>query len=277
MPQPLLQMTEQQRIQIGQAMERARRAARKDFHIFGPAVVQDAVGRPIRYAPMHLSWIAHVNYAWSHGLHAGIFAHFGAGKTSAFSVPLAAWLIGRNPQERIKVVCAGDTLASQRVAAIKGIMEKPVYRSIFPGVVPGKKWTEHMVYVERLGDAIDPTLEARGVFSKGVGGRATKIIFDDVCDLQNSSEDGQRNRVKEHVQKIWLSRLEEVAPKGNALWIATPWNADDASYMLRASSQWCWLEQRVNASLTGLEQEVFNAGPDYETATDTNISEMLAQ
>lgn len=259
------------RLRIGAAKEQALRDARTNLHVFGQLLMTDGEGKPIAYHVMHLSWIAHVNYCWRRGLHAGIFAHFGSGKTSVV-VPLAAWLIGRNPQERIKLICAADVHAAQRVAAVRNVMESPGYRQIFPGVVAGDKWTDHMLYVERKGYAIDPTIEARGVHTAGAGGRATTILFDDVVDLQNSIDEAQRLRVKTAFHKVWMTRLE---PPRRVLYVANPWDADDLSHNLRESIDWCWLEQRVDDGLTCYEQEVWNAGPDYQAEVDQNIAEML--
>jgi hypothetical protein len=257
------------------ARERAVRDARDTFHKFTPLVVLNASGAPIQYSTIHLSWIAHVNYCWEHGLHAGLFAPFGHGKSSAFGLPLLAWLIGRNTQERIKIVCAGDDHAAQRVGLVKMILESPSYRAVFPNVVPGGKWTDHMLFVERSGFAIDATLEARGVFTKGVGGRATTILFDDVCDLSNSGGTNNltRDRVKDFITKQWMSRLE---PRTHVLYLATPWHADDASYFLQKQAGWCWLTQRISADFRSIEQEVQGAGADYASRVQQHIADMLA-
>lgn len=260
-----------QRLRIGVARENAVREARRNLHVFGQLLMTDGEGQPIAYHAMHLSWIAHVNYCWRRGLHAGLFAHFGSGKTSVI-VPLAAWLIGRNQQERIKLICAADDHAAQRVAAIRHLMESPGYREIFPGIRAGDKWTDHMLYVERKGFAIDPTIEARGVHTKGAGGRATVLLFDDVVDLQNSLDAAQRLRVKNAFHKVWMTRRE---PSLRVLYVANPWDPDDLSHDLRESVDWCWLEQRVDDSLGHYEQEVWNAGPDYQAEVDANMAEML--
>ena len=153
---------------------------------------------------------------------------------------------------------------------MRRIIESPMYSRIFPNVRIGDKWTEHMLYVERESGAIDPTLEAKGVFSKGVGSRATKLLFDDVCDLQNSTEQPSAERVNEYVEKQWLTRLEPMSMGGRALWIATPYQQFDASFARRSSPDFVWLEVRVKDDLTAYEQEVFNAGADYadEVAAD---------
>lgn len=245
--------------------------ARQHFHKFAPRVVLDDVGKPIEYVDLHLAWIAHVNYAWSRGLHAGIFSHFGSGKSSGFGCPLLSYLIGRNPQERIKIVCAGDAQAALRLQSVKNIIEAPIYGQIFPNVIRGEKWNDHMMFVERLGHAIDPTIEARGVGTKATGARATKIIFDDAVDIENSSTHEKRVKNTRLVETLWMSRLE---PGGNVLWIATPWDLEDTSYKMRERPDFVWLEQRVKEDLSGYEQTVYNAGSDYVRETSANMAAM---
>ncbi len=274
MSAPALSDLDQRYLRVGVALEKIRRRARDYFYAFGPTCVRDAGNIPIELAPIHLSWIAHVNYAWERGLHAGIFAPMGHGKSAGFAIPLAAWLIGRNPQVRIKIICAADNAAAERVSACKQLLESEAYKEIFPFVAPGKKWTDHVLFVDRAGAAIDPTLEGRGVFTKGVGGRANYLFFDDVCDLGNSSEFLQRERVKTFVTKQWMTRLDRLDPGARALWIATPWSLADASYALRASPKWCWLEQRVEPGNGSYEQEVWNAGPDYLDYVSQQIGAM---
>ena len=68
-------------------------------------------------------------------------------------------------------------------------------------------------------------MEACGVLSTGVGGRADRIIFDDVVDLRNAvTMPALRDQVKQAVYGVWLNLL---TPDGQAIYIATPWHEDD--------------------------------------------------
>jgi hypothetical protein len=238
------------------------REARDDFAVFVELVVRDQNGAAIQVAPIHRAWFQHVDYCWSRGLHAMIWAPFGSGKTSTLSVPMAAWLVGRNVQERLKVVCNGDQFASQRVAAAKEIIESPEYADVFPGVVKGRKWTDHEVYVRRAGASVDPSIHARGVLTKGVGGRADHILFDDVVDQDNAAEEGMRTKVKSRVDQTWMSRVDQ--QNGLALWIATPWHTDDASHAILGKKEWCTLVVSVREDRGGFDLHVLGAGADYD-------------
>lgn len=236
-------------------------AARTGLEKFIEFAARSEEGEPIELDYIHRMWCWHVTYCWSRGLHAGILAPFGSGKSSTLAVPLATYLIGRNQQIRIKLIANHDDYAKRRVGAAKSIIETVEYQQVFPHVRPGNQWTDHEIEVVRKLGPIDPTLQARGVLTAGVGTRADVAIFDDVCDQLNSEEPGSRRKVKEFVRRTWLSRLD--ARAGRALWIATPWDPDDATADLMNDPKWCFLIQRVAKSHTEYEQEVFNAGDDY--------------
>jgi hypothetical protein len=259
------------------ARQKLLTGARNNFHKFTPLVVRDDQGAPIRYSHIHFQWIAHINYCWSRDLYAGIFAPFGHGKTSSLSVPLLAYLIGVDPQQRIKIICSGDNPSKLRMQAVKTIVETPIYGAVFPGIERGEKWNDHMMFVERRGHAVDPTIEARGVFTQGTGSRSTTLLFDDVVDIDNSSTHEKRIHVTKQVETLWISRLDDrPGRRARVLWIATPWDLEDASHAMRSRSDFCWLEQRVKEDLSGYESDVYNAGADYLAETTANIEEMVS-
>lgn len=248
-------------IQARAAFEERARLARSNLVHYIEFAGKSEEGNPIELDYIHRAWVHHVTYCWSRGLYAGIMAPFGSGKSSTLAVPLTTYLIGHNQQIRIKFVANSDDYAERRVGAAKAIMETVEYQLAFPAVRPGDLWTNHELEVVRKMGPIDPTLQARGVLTTGVGTRADVIIFDDVVDQLNSEQGGIRRKVKEFVRRTWLSRLDQAA--GRALWICTPWDLDDATYDLMHDSRWCFLVQRVAKDHLHYEQEVFNAGPDY--------------
>lgn len=240
------------------------KAARTDFTSFVRAAVRDEQGKAFQLADIHLAWHRHIVYCWERKLRCGILAPWGHGKSSGMVVPWIAWQIGRNPNLRVKVICNDDGAAGKRVAAVGALIKSDPYTEVFNHVRPSRKaWNAHELYVHRPGTAIDPTLQARGVFTTGIGGRADMEVFDDVVDQKNAHERGVRERLKEIVMQTWLSRLE---PTGQVLWIATPWHIDDATYMVMQQAGWCFLIHRVSDDLTCVEQEVIGAGPDYPVA-----------
>lgn len=234
------------------------RRARVDLATFIELCARNEDGGPMELDFMHRSWIYHLNYCWSRGLRCMILSPFGGGKSSALAVPLAAWLVGKNPQIRLKFVSNSDDYAKLRVAAAKAIIESLEYQLVFPDIRRGRMWGGTEFQVKRQGFALDPTMQAKGVLSAGVGSRADVILFDDICDQKNTYEQAQRNRTKELVRSTWLSRLDQV--EGRALWIATPWHPDDATNDMMHDPLWCTLIQRVvPPDLDHLEEEVLNA------------------
>jgi hypothetical protein len=242
------------------ALRAETQRARNDFTSFVRLCAADEAGRPLQLEPLHLYWHRHLSWCWKQGLHAGIMAHWSSGKSSGLVVPLPAWLIGKNPNLRIKIVCSSMELARERVQAVKALVTSPMYQRVFPHVVPGDSWKADEFTVVRSGSATDQTLQAKGVFGKGVGKRADVLLFDDVVDQLNAAEPEQRKKVREFVSNTWMGRLE---PAGKVLWISTPWNVDDATFHIMKRPKWCFLVQRVNESVDGIEQELHGGLPGY--------------
>jgi hypothetical protein len=241
------------------------RQARDRFTPFVSFVMRDETGAPFELAPIHFAWHAHVDYCWSNGLHAGIMAPWGSGKTAGLVIPLVCWLLGKNPNERIKVICNDDASAQKRVGpygGVGGVIERnQAFKLVFPHCRVGEKWTQHELYLERVNAADpSPSLQAHGVLATGIGGRATKIIFDDVVDQKNSLDAAQREKVRDLMSATWLSRLQ---PEGRALLVSTPWHLEDATHAMMGRRGWCFLIQRVNTETWMIDQEVVNAGADY--------------
>lgn len=182
----------------------------------------------------------------------GIIVH----NTSSLIVPLITWLVGRDPNVRIKVVTNDDAGAAKRVNAAKRIIESDEYRRVWPNVRQGDRWTDHEIYVRRLGSSPEPTVHARGIFTTGIGGRCDALLLDDVVDQKNSTDPAQRKRVLDLCEQTWFSRLE---PDGKILYVATSWHQQDASHVLMQQKGWCTLVQRVSQDCLQIEQEVLGA------------------
>jgi hypothetical protein len=236
------------------------RRARTDLGTFIELCVRDDHGISLRLEPMHRAWITHLDYCWSHNYQAMIMAHWGAGKSACLVVPMMAHMIGRDRNIRIKIVTNEDDNAIKRVSAVRKIIETPLYRQVFPLVAHGDSWTGHELYVKRIGHAIDPTIQARGIFTTGVSARCDLMVFDDVVDQKNAMDPAQRKRVLSFLDDTWLSRLE---PDGNALLVGTTWHQDDAMHHIMQRGRWCTLRQRVSTDCTEILQEVIGGGPDY--------------
>jgi hypothetical protein len=227
--------------------------------------VVDDHGNHLRLAPMHQQWVSHVQYAWARGLKAMIVAPFGHGKSSTLAVPLVAHFLGMDPNRRVKIITNDDAGARKRVGAVKSILQSVTFQKLFPHCRKGSKWTDHELYLQRTGQAIDPSVHARGVLTTGIGGRADLEIFDDAVDQKNSFDPAQRRKVLAMIESTWLSRLE---PDGKVLYIDTLWHLDDATHHLMNREGWCTLIQKVSPGCDYIQQELIGAiDGDYPVHT----------
>lgn len=236
------------------------RTARASISQFITSVVMDDHGSALELSDMHMSWLRHIEYCWSKNLKPIVLAHFGSGKSSTLAVPVIAWLLGQNSGLRCKLIANDDSSAMRRVSGVAKIIDSQSYKAIFPGAVRGVKWTDHELFLRRSGHALDPSVQARGVLTTGIGGRADLMVFDDVVDQRNSLDPAQRKKVADLIDQTWLSRLE---PDAKVLYVATLWHLDDATHHLMQRKGWCTLKQQVATDCQTIEQEVIGAEDDY--------------
>lgn len=246
----------QQRQALAKLIQRYHKARAGSLVDFIELTVSDDHGNKLRLAQLHRQWVAHLHYCWERELKAMIIAPFGHGKSSSLAVPLIAHTLGMDPNSRVKIITNDDASARKRTAAVKTIIDSPAYARIFPYTKPGKKWTDHEMYLQRAGHSIDPSVHARGVLTTGIGGRADFIVFDDAVDQKNAMDKAQRDKVLNLIESTWLSRLE---PDGKVLYIGTPWHLDDATHHLQQRKGWCTLIHKVSEDCMSIEQELLGA------------------
>lgn len=243
-------------------------ACREDLAAFCEFVLSDQHGRPIKLAPIHRAWITHVGACWDAGLYPLVMAPFAHGKSKILVVALPAWILGREPNARIKVVCNSDDNATKRVMEIGSILSNnPRYKLVFPWIRIANKrdgkrlWTQREILVVRKGSAIDPSVQARGIFATGIGARADYIFFDDIVDEANAiSSPSKRERVIQVVDRVWLSRLEST---GKAVGVGTPWHRGDWNHEAMRREAWSVLRCRISDDLARIDMDVTNPPPDY--------------
>lgn len=152
------------------------------------------------------------------------------GKTTQIRLR-AIWELGRNPRLRVAYICQNATTAERRVNAIRSLLRGPLgskVRQVFPGLRfdPEMPNQGTAFYVQRDGNAVDPSLYAMGITGSGTGARADLIILDDVVDPKNSATEGERNKIYERITGDVIQYLTA----GGRLWcVCTPWHEDDAN------------------------------------------------
>jgi len=212
--------------------------------------------RPFRQADIHRQWHAHID-AHPRAL---ILAPREHGKTDQLAVGRVLWALGRDPDVRVKLVCEDDGTARKRLVAIRAHIERNErLHQVFPNLRKHpdlEDWGRIQFTVARRSMDKEPSVEAAGVMSSAVGGRADLLVFDDVVDLRNSiAQPSLREVVKETFYNVWLNLLVQ---DGRALYVATPWHADDLTAELRKSSGWGVLEHPIDESFTPVWPEAWS-------------------
>ncbi len=186
----------------------------------------------IKLGKIHIEWHNLATQAIQEKQPCVIFAPRGHGKTTIMSVARALFLIGHNPDLRIKIVSHSDKKASDILRQIKEAIEfNEKYQKVFPHVKPGLVWASNKILVTRELWSKDVTIEALGILSGATGGRCDYIIFDDVVEFNNAIKyPALIKMVKEAFYNNWLNLLE---PTGYS-WclIGTIWTQMDLHWEL---------------------------------------------
>ena len=255
----------------GVLSERAREA-RERYHAYAEFVLRDKRGRRIRQAIIHRTWYVHVMACWAAGVHPAILSMWGHGKSTQLVIGLPTWLIGLDQTLRTKIVCNTDTKAMERTMGISTVLRSPYYRLTFPEVHPvsaekvaktgqQSKWTQHDIFVDRPGFALDASFQAAGVLSGGLGGRCDLLILDDIVDRKNAIDHpADRERVIGTVEDVWMSRMESDA---RLLYVGNMWHQADYSHKILERPAWCVLRQWISDDFQRIEQEVYHPPPNY--------------
>lgn len=126
----------------------------------------------------------------------------GHAKTTTFSINYVCWLIHRDPNIKVIIVCKDQGLAIQILGAIKHRLVSPLYREMHARFAPDggwkdpdSSWTQTQIFVQGKGDGEkDPTVQALGIGGRIYGARSDVIILDDAVTLANVSEYEKQHR-----------------------------------------------------------------------------------
>ena len=228
-------------------------------------------GLPVSNYIIHDVWHEHILWCREHGKYAGIIAPMGHSKTESLVIGLTLFYLAEDQNYRIKIVCNSNDNAKDRVSAIKKYVEEDKeFQQLAPEVVPAyrpphydrklkqmvyssykEEWQKHQFSIKRTSKSKDASVEAWGVLSSAIGGRADIIIFDDIVDMQNTLiEPANQPKVKQMFSGTWLSRLE---PQGFAIYIATPWTDTDNTAEVMDNPQWSFCNMAISEDLNFIE------------------------
>jgi hypothetical protein len=145
-----------------------------------------------------------------------LMAFRACGKSSLIGL-FAAWLLWRDPDLRILVLAADQTLAGKMVRAIRKIIEKhPLTKSLRP--YRPDQWASDRFTIRRPRELRDPSVMAAGVTANITGCRADVIIYDDVEVPNTSDTHDKREALRERLQESNFI----LTPGGTQLYIGTP-------------------------------------------------------
>ncbi len=139
-----------------------------------------------------------------------------AGKSTLTGL-FCAWLLMRNPDLRLLVVSAEQSLATRMTRNIRRIIERhPLVRKLLPGRLTS--WAADHLTVERNVDHRDPSVMARGITANITGARADVIVCDDVEVPRNCDTPAKRADLRERLNELSFV----LSPGGTMLYIGTP-------------------------------------------------------
>lgn len=245
-------------------------------------VIKDRHGRKITQHVIHEIWQEHIDWCIQNRKNAGILAPWGHGKTEQIVIGRTLDFLGIDNNLRIKIICNTDPSATARVTSIKSYIEvdddyhrfypnvkpaerpKPKHQSkLLKGIFPGQKekWAEHKFNVQRDGKGKDASVEAWGILSSNVGGRADVLIFDDPVDFRNAiAEPALREKVKQSYRNAWMSRLED---DGVVIYVATVWHESDLTMELVENEGYAFCIMRVSDDLETIEVSFKNINDSH--------------
>lgn len=233
--------------------EKQIRLARTDFNTFAECVLLDEHGYPVKQDAIHESWTQFIEDSWARGEYPAILSCWGHGKSVQQAIGRVLFELGKDINLRCKVVCNNSTQAAKRVGALKNYIESSKQlRKIFPHLRPSPShWTNTSFDVEgKLWNEIDHTLEAYGIESRAVGGRADLLIFDDVVDDKSEYSKVYRKMTLDNFENVFMSRLE---PKARVVLIGTMWHRSDLHCSLIGREGWRFLIQGVSDDFKFIE------------------------
>jgi predicted phage terminase large subunit-like protein len=146
----------------------------------------------------------------------------GSGKTIAL-LSFAAWSLGKNPNERILLMCNTNDQAEERASAIQEMMINK----------PATPWTRGTWSIERTGggESPFPSMFSAGMMNPKVQGfRPTLILCD---DIQSQQEARSSLVAEQHASWIRQTLYPRLIPGGRHVCIGTRWSQMDALSVFR--------------------------------------------
>jgi hypothetical protein len=211
-------------------------AAREDPVEFISFVLRSPKGETLVSQDFHRKWLE----LFATGRRVQIEAAKSHGKTTSL-LGLILWLIGRNPDIRIKLFAQSEEKARERISVVANtIISSKLYQLVFPHIKkssnPQDPWHKTGITIERNIKDPNATLEGSGITGSVEGGRADLVVLDDVCDHRSSMMYPLHRAAI--VKKCYAEVLPMLESDGRAISIATPHHDADLVASLRRNPEW---------------------------------------
>lgn len=143
------------------------------------------------------------------------------GKSLTATQLFVAWYLGRNPTERVILVCGGKKLAKDAGTAIRKCMDKDIYKRIFPeATIP--RTVKSKVDFNIVGGGSCYIISRR---TQIIGLGANLLIID---DPYNGSKEADSIAIRNEVWEFFISNAyQRLEPNGKIIIIHTRWHSDD--------------------------------------------------
>lgn len=166
------------------------------------------------------------------------------------------WELGRHPDLRVKIACASDGRAKERLyEVVQHLENNPRIQEVFPNLKRADfgEWSKHKIVVRRSVPHRDASVEALGITSTATGGRADLLIADDAVDRRNAlSFPALREQIKQAWRSDWTNLLE---PESRVWYICTLWHKDDLSHQLMGNPAYQKLFYAIDADFGAMWPE----------------------
>ena len=153
-------------------------------------------------------------------------------KTQLGSVFLPAWLLARNPSEKIIIVAYSEQLAHENAYRVREILRSPWFQRYF-----ATRLAEDRTRVDDFATTLGGGVYAVSVNGSITGRGGTIIIFDDPLNIDDCTNLDQIQNLNERFDSVIMSRLDD--PKnGRVIIIAHRLHPNDLSAHVLESDRW---------------------------------------
>ena len=152
-------------------------------------------------------------------------------KSTMVSVALPAFLLGRNPSDKIIVTSYAETLAEKLSNDTRDVMNSAFYETVYPKTKLPKSTNLHL-----------GTDQGGGRFATSVGGSVTGLganwlIIDDPLNASDAYSLSERDAVKQYYTRALRSRLDDQTT-GRIILVMQRLHADDLAGFFLAQGGW---------------------------------------